>query len=384
MITTERVTELTCALVSIPSITGREAAVGDWIEAFCQRVGFPHIKRLPTPEAGDTLIAWTDAPPGAPAMMLNFHQDTFAPSLGWSHDPWQPQVVGNRVSGIGAHDMKGGAAAVLAAVEELLGAPGTLPGKLILAATSDEENWSRGAHAVLQSGLAADARYCLIPEPTIPGTLRIGARGRHVIHLQVQGVRANASYGDSGINPIADAARIASRICDTPSIDLGYAELFDMRGTFNIVGMHAGGTDVLWPELADIYIDQHILPGNTIEQTAEQLHALIAEVGIAGRYALTWDERPTPAPRAYQLPLNSRFVQVVQQQWAGASGRSIRPTLGRSVCDANHFAAGGIPTIVCGPHGGNTAEANEWVEIDSIVAVAETYVHATRELLGAT
>jgi acetylornithine deacetylase/succinyl-diaminopimelate desuccinylase-like protein len=56
--------------------------------------------------------------------------------------------------------------------------------------------------------------------------------------------------------------------------------------------------------------------------------------------------------------------------------------LGRSVCDANHLHAfGGIPSIVCGPSGGNTCEANEWVDLDSMLAVAQTYVAATQRLL---
>jgi succinyl-diaminopimelate desuccinylase len=384
MITPTRVTDIAISLISIPSVTGTEQALADWLTTHLHTIGFPYVQRLPVAEAGDTVIAWTDAPTDAPGFMLNFHLDTFPPASGWPHDPFQPRLEGNRLYGIGAHDMKGGAAAVLAAAETLLANPALRSKRLLVAATSDEENWSRGAHAVINSGLLQNVRYCLIPEPTLPGTVRIGARGRHVFHLRFQGIRANVAYQDGGINAIADAARVASRLCDHQDIDLGYNEQFAMRGTLAAVGLHSGGTDVLMPEAADLYLDHHIMPGYSVESTAEQLRWLIDQVGIAGRYTLTWDERPTPAPQAYMLPLADHFVQSVLYHHAQATGTAIRPTLGRSVCDANHFAAfGNTPTIVCGPDGGNTCEANEYVLVDSMLAVANTYVATVQELLGA-
>jgi len=57
--------------------------------------------------------------------------------------------------------------------------------------------------------------------------------------------------------------------------------------------------------------------------------------------------------------------------------------LGRSVADTNHFAVhGGVPTIICGPSGGNTCEANEYVELSSLPAIARTYVRSVLDLLG--
>ncbi|CAB1083650.1 hypothetical protein D1AOALGA4SA_11196 [Olavius algarvensis Delta 1 endosymbiont] len=36
--------------------------------------------------------------------------------------------------------------------------------------------------------------------------------------------------------------------------------------------------------------------------------------------------------------------------------------------DASHLTVyGGIPTLLCGPRGGNTCEANEYPEVDSLV-----------------
>lgn len=375
-------TELACAMIRLPSQTGNEHAISHWMHDWCSAAGFDAVHRLPVPESADTIVATLDNGSG-PTMMFNFHLDTFSVPSGWRRDPYQPWVEGNRLYGMGAHDMKGGGAAVLAAIETLLAQRDTWRGRLIFAATTDEENWSRGAHAVIQSGLAAGAAYCLIPEPTLPGTLRVGARGRHVIRLHFVGVRANAAYNDSGINPIADAAKITHALCGAHGIALGQHPLDATGGTLNVVGFKSGGTDILWPETADVWLDHSLPPGHTVEQTIDGIRQLIATSQLRGRCEVYWDERPTPAPRSYVNPPDQPFACTVSDCLAQASGREIRPVLGRSVCDANHFHAfGGIPSIVCGPSGGNTCEANEWVDLDSMLAVAQTYVMATQRLLA--
>jgi acetylornithine deacetylase/succinyl-diaminopimelate desuccinylase-like protein len=64
-------------------------------------------------------------------------------------------------------------------------------------------------------------------------------------------------------------------------------------------------------------------------------------------------------------------------------GRRPQLVLQRSVADTNHFAVhGGVPTVVCGPLGGNTCRANEYVEIDSLVPITRTYVQTVMDLLG--
>ena len=175
-ITSERVTELVCELVGIRSVTGKENAVGDFLYDVFGQIGLSDIQRVPVSDSGDSLVARIPGPAGAPAIMFNFHQDTFDVCDGWETDPWDPVVRGGSVYGLGAHDMKGGGASILAAVEAITGSDVTLGGTLLVSSTTDEENWSRGAHAVIESGLIKGCSAYLIPEPTPPGRLRIGSR----------------------------------------------------------------------------------------------------------------------------------------------------------------------------------------------------------------
>lgn len=382
LLNTERIVELTQTLVAIPSVTGNEQGLADWLVDFLQTRGASAVHRLPVDEAGDTVIGWWDGPAASPVLMLNFHLDTFAAFADWQTPPFTPTIVGDRLYGLGSHDMKGGAACLLAAVEAIVQSGVKLGGKLIVSATSDEENWSRGAHALINSGLLAGCTACLVPEPCATGALTIGQRGRHVFHLRFYGRTIHAAFG-RGINAVTDAAKVAVLLADPAAVDLGYNADFDLPGSLNVIGLQGGGTLILVPELADLYIDRHLLPGQTVAEAAAQLHAVVAQAGIAGCYELTWDERPTPAPGPFLVSPASSFVQTVKRNLEHEQGRPVRFVLGRSVADTSHFAFHGqIPTLICGPDGGNTCEANEYVQISSLLPIARTYVRTVMDFLG--
>ncbi|MGB1249962.1 MAG: M20 family metallopeptidase [Candidatus Promineifilaceae bacterium] len=381
LIHTERIVELTKTLVSIPSVTGNEQAMSDWVLNFFDELGLDNIRRLPVEDAGDTVVATYGS--GSPAMFLHFHMDTFAAFDDWQTDPFTPHIDGDRLYGLGAHDMKGGAACVLAAVEAMVKSGIELGGQLVVAGTTDEEDWSRGAHELVNSGALDDCLYCLMPEPSDKGTLTVGARGRHVFQLTFHGKTVHAAY-EGGVNALTDAARIAAYLGDPDAVELGYDAEFDLTGSLCVIGLHSGGTMILVPESAELYIDRHILPGQTVEEAAEQLREIIAEVGIEGSYELSWDNRPTPAPLPCVVPPDSHFVQTVskhlarEQKWD-----AVEYVLARSVSDLNHIAiAGNTPTLILGPQGGNTCTANEYVSIGSLAPVARTYVHSVLDLLG--
>jgi succinyl-diaminopimelate desuccinylase len=376
---TTRLAELAQTLVAIPSVTNQEHEIADWAYEQFKAMGLAHVQRLSVKDSGDTVVGWIDGPAQGPTLMFNFHMDTFPVCDGWNTDPLIPQIENGRLYGLGAHDMKGGGACALAAVEAILASGVELGGRLIVSGTTDEENWSRGAHALIESGLLTGCQYCLIPEPSARATLTNGARGRHVFHLVFRGQTCHAAY-DGGVNAVVDAARVVARL---EEIDLGFDERFGMGGALCVIGFRGGGTLILVPEEAHVFIDRHILPGQTVEEAAAQIKAVIRKVGTDSTYELTWDERPTPAPAPYLVPADSLLVQTVQRNLEREIGQPVALVLQRSVADTNHFAVhGGIPTLVCGPQGGNTCQANEYVEIDSMPAIARTYIQTAIDLLG--
>ncbi len=373
-----RLRELASQIVAIPSVTNQEGAMSDFTATFLATRGY-HVERLAIPESGDTVVASLGH--GDACFMLNFHLDTFAAFAGWQSDPFTPKIVGNRLYGLGAHDMKGGAACVLAIAEVLAHHADSLPGRVLITATSDEENWSRGAHAIINAGHLRHCMGALVPEPSAAGTLTIGQRGRHVFRVTLHGKTVHAAFG-GGINAAADAARVVAALEEPGTIDLGWNEQFQLAGTINVMGIHSGGTMILVPEHADVWIDRHILPGETCAHAAAQIRHCVEAVVRHSRWELSWDERPTPAPGPYVVPRTHPLVGFMSDALATEYQMPIRHVLGRSVADTSHFAFHGhVPTLICGPQGGNTCEANEWLELDSLLPTSRAMLRATLQML---
>jgi len=149
----KRIVELLKTMVSIPSITNQEQEISDWAYEHFKSLGLSGVQRFPVEDSGDSVLGWIDGPADGPSMMLTFHLDTFPVCAGWDTDPLKPHIENGRLYGLGAHDMKAGGACALAAVEAILDSGIELGGRLFVSATTDEENWSRGAHALINSGL---------------------------------------------------------------------------------------------------------------------------------------------------------------------------------------------------------------------------------------
>ena len=378
----ESIVELVEEMVSIPSTTNKEGAMSDWTYERLRELGL-EVDRLPVEESGDTIVGWLDSPHKGPSMMLNFHMDTFDAFRGWVTDPFKPVVKDGRLYGLGAHDMKGGGACLLAAVEAIVESGLKLGGKLIVSGTSDEENWSRGAHALIKSAYLKGCNYCLVPEPSAIGTLTIGERGRHVFHLTFHGESVSAAY-DKGVNAIVDASNASVALARVGKTALGFNKEFELGGSLCIIGLKGGGTMIYVPELAELWVDRHILPGQTVNWAADQIRSVVDKVGIEGEYDISWDERPTPAPPSFIVPKASKLVKIVTRNLERETGWRVRHVLARSVADTNHFAThGGVPTLICGPTGGNTCEANEWVDVNSLLPTSRTLARSVIDLLGA-
>jgi succinyl-diaminopimelate desuccinylase len=375
----DRIAALAREIVAIPSVTNAEQAMSDYTASFLGSLGYT-VTRLPVPESGDTIVATYGT--GDQAVMLNFHLDTFDVFAGWQTDPFEPVTVGDRLYGLGAHDMKGGAACVLAIAEAIVRSGVTLPGRVIISATSDEENWSRGAHVMIDSGLLDGCVAALVPEPAAAATLTVGQRGRHVFRVRFNGKTVHAAFG-GGINAAADAARFVAAVEEPEHVDLGWSEPFGLAGTLNVIGIHSGGTMILVPEVADVWIDRHILPGETLAHARHQIETVLKDVVRHSTWELFVDERPTPAPGPYVVPESSSLVQAMRTAIAIEYDSPVTLVLGRSVADTSHIAFhGGIPTVICGPQGGNTCEANEWLDLPSLLPTARAMTRGMVSLLS--
>lgn len=184
--------ELTTKLMSIPSVSGDEEAVGFFLRDYLVSLGW-QVELQDVDTGQRNVIAWLN---DTPRVFLSTHMDTVPPFIAPTEDD-------EKIYGRGACDAKGIIAAQIIAAEELRKQGVTDIGLLY---TVEEEQASTGAKAANEHRLAAKCEYLINGEPT-DNDLAIGSKGAFRCKIITKGKAAHSAYpeqGDSAILKLLD------------------------------------------------------------------------------------------------------------------------------------------------------------------------------------
>jgi acetylornithine deacetylase/succinyl-diaminopimelate desuccinylase-like protein len=269
--------------------------------------------------------------------------------------------------------MKGGLAAMMLAMREL-SARATWQGSVTLAGVVDEEAYSIGMKALLKT--LPTPRWGLLAEPYFEGPV-LGCPGKVLLRVQVHGRAAHGSTPAAGINAISEAASLLTAIEHLP---LGTHPQLG-AGTQCVLRIR-GGPDayvITVPEHCDFIINRHIVPGETADQVVAQAQDAARRLRLRARIDISTDE---PSYPPYVIDQTDPLVEAFTDVYRAATGLTAGFRYGQGVCDANYLVAdAGVPTIVFGPRGGNLHAPNEWVDLNSVVQVAEVYIRMAEVLM---
>ncbi len=186
------VIELTKALMSVPSTSGEEEAVGHWLHQHLVSLGW-QVELQPVGPGQNNILAWLNE---TPRVWLSTHMDTVPPYI-------PPTEDAEKIYGRGACDAKGIIAAQITAAEALR-AEGIHDIGLLY--TVEEERASTGAKAANLHPLAEKCEYLINGEPT-DNDLAIGSKGSFRLMVKTSGKAAHSAYpeeGDSAIEKLID------------------------------------------------------------------------------------------------------------------------------------------------------------------------------------
>jgi len=184
--------ELAKSLMSIPSISGDEKAVGFFLRDHLESLGWS-VELQPVSENQNNVIATLNE---TPRVWLSTHMDTVPPFI-------PPTEDDEKIYGRGACDAKGIIAAQINAAEQLRKERIEDIGLLY---TVEEERASTGAKAANLHPLAAKCEYMINGEPT-DNDLAIGSKGTFRLNIKTKGMAAHSAYpeeGDSAIEKLLD------------------------------------------------------------------------------------------------------------------------------------------------------------------------------------
>ncbi|NBS41313.1 M20 family peptidase [bacterium] len=294
-----------------------------------------------------------------PEILLTAHLDTVPPSDAWIRDPFVPTREGTRLYGLGAVDMKAGAAAILSALER-----NADTGKKIAALFYVGEEYDFCGMRAFAAQATIAPRLIVNPEPTDLLVYR-GCRGVLEVRFSVEGRAAHAAMGRDGVNAITVTARAVEDLTRTlaalPDEGLGVS-------TVNLAWLRGG-----LPTNGEV-----IAAGNVVPPFAEA----VVEVRVANLGANDAFVRSVLAGS-----IERDGARLASFATAFQVGPMIGPSAGRTSFDlfqngdpkaTGYFdtqlfvaARGGAP-IVCGPGPSTVAhQADEYVELADLERLDE-------------
>jgi acetylornithine deacetylase len=314
---------------------------------------------------------------GATTLLLNGHLDTVGVE-GMTIPPFAAQILGSRLVGRGACDMKGGVAALLAAARRLVRS-GSSP-NLIVLLTADEEHASLGMAAAV-SRVSAD--LAVVCEPT--GLAVMPAHKGFVwVTATFEGRAAHGSLPEEGIDAIRHAALFVSEL-DRYSARLTSRDRHALLGHGSIhTGTITGGTaPSVYPDRCEVQLECRTMPGTSPESVLAELTEILdavrtREPGLRATLEVTLARPGT------EVEANAR---VVTGLLAASRTHGLRTELrGMSAwVDAAFLNEAGTPAVCFGP--GSTAQAHtadEWIEVSEIRACTDVLETFARSLVRPT
>ena len=312
---------------------------------------------------------------GGKSLMLYAHMDTVG--IKGMAEPLSGKVRDGRLYGRGSYDMKGGLAACIIAARTLAGEE-RLAGDIVVAAVSDEETESIGMQEVLRH-MTTDA--AIVTEPT-ELEVCLAHKGFAWIEVETHGRAAHGSRFDLGVDANIRMGRVLYEL-ETLERALRASAPHPLVGPPSLhVGRIEGGTGAsIYAAKCRIEIEHRTVPGESAE------HALAEINGILDRLRkddATFEAtaRMVLAREPFEVARDAPIVQAV----AGATSTVLKaePAFGGQTpwMDTAFLADAGIDTVVIGPSGGGAHADEEWVNVASVVKLAEILVHAARDYCG--
>lgn len=370
----EEVVQLCSSLVKIPSLSGEEQKVANYITQYAKEIGFDEVK---VDELGNVTAVIKGNEEG-PTIVLDGHIDTVpVQESNWDENPFSGSVRDGKVFGRGSSDMKGAVSAMLLAASYYAkDCQKNFPGKIVVSCSVHEECFEGVATRNVSAQYKPD--YVVIGEATNL-QLNNGQRGRAEILLETFGKPAHSSNPEAGINAVNKMVTLLSKIQNLetnehPILGKGILELTD------IISSPYPGASVI-PSRASVTFDRRLLVNESRESVLQPIQELIdesmkedpelkAEVSFSSGNEKCYTGTIIEAERFFPAWLydeNEPFIQKTFQNLLSVlPGTAISHY---SFCtNGSHFAGeANIPTIGFGPSLEKLAHIdNEYIEIEQL------------------
>ncbi|WP_246731520.1 M20/M25/M40 family metallo-hydrolase [Methylocapsa sp. S129] len=334
-----------------------------------------------------------------PRLIFNGHLDTFP--LGdlqeWTASTTGAEI-GGRIYGLGVSDMKGGLAASLFALQSLAAARSDWRGEIVATFAGDEETMGRlGTQFLLDHVAHAHGDAVICADAGSPRVLRIGEKGLIWLRLKAKGRSAHAAHvhrGDSAIDKLVAAmagiaalrdfaVRAPAEVLETIAAASAVSEALSGVGESDVLrkvtvtfGTIKGGRlPNLVPDAAEATADIRLPLGVNVSEIKDWIARQI--VGLEG-VAVEWIQSYEPSWTDPESPIVGIMAACVRE------AMGVEPVVNMRVgaSDARLYRAAAHPVVVCGLTPNAMGAADEFVEAEELMGLAEALTLAAFDFFG--
>lgn len=286
---------------------------------------------------------------------------------GWNHPPFAGAESEGKIYGRGSMDMKGGVAASVTAIRQIVDSAVKLKGDIIFAALAGEETDSCGATRFADNLRNKPPKIAavVVPEPT---DFDVVTAHRGILWLEVKtaGRAAHSSAPELGVNAITSMKLLLNELDNYKIRFQPHKRLGNCSMSINTI---TGGKEInVVPDMCSISVDIRTLPGQNHQEILSDFEKIFAKL----KQKNPKFEASISIARevgALETDSNCDFVR----DFCSVVGASETKAVGFTT-DGPHFAALGAPIVIFGPGRPQLAhKPDEYIEIADVEKAVEHY-----------
>jgi acetylornithine deacetylase len=323
------------------------------------------------PEPGRlSVVGRLEGSGGGRSLMLNAHCDTV--DIASMAEPFSGAIRDGKLYGRGAFDMKGSLAACMAAAKALMDSKTRLRGDVLVAAVADEEYGSLGTSDLIEHVKVDGA---IVTEPTALNVC-LAHKGYLWIEVEITGRAAHGSKFDLGIDANMKMGAFLHELA------ILEREL-RARPPHPLVGppsLHAatlsGGSGLsTYAAQSIVKIERRTIPAETEVQAVGEIQGIVDKLAESDRdfHAMV---RTFFVRDPFEVAPSATIVKAVDSAAHKVLGRRAAHFGDTPWMDSALLQAAGVETVVFGATGAGAHADVEWVDLESVVKLAEILAEA--------
>jgi succinyl-diaminopimelate desuccinylase len=296
------------------------------------------------------------------------HLDVIAAGeAGWRYPAFAGVESGGKIYGRGSVDMKGGIAAAVTAIREIVDSAVKLEGDIIFFAAAGEETDSCGTRRFISNfnNKLPKIAGVVVSEPT-DFEVVTAHRGLVWLKVKTKGRAAHSSTPELGVNAITS---MKSLLAELENYEIRFQPHKLLGKCSMSVNTIAGGKEInVVPGQCCVGIDIRTLPGQNHQEIISDFEKIFAKL----KQKNPWFEASVSIVRevgALETDLSCDFVK----DFCSAVGASETKAVGFAT-DGPYFASLGAPVVIFGPGKPQLAhKPDEYIDLADVEKAVEYY-----------